>query len=322
DLGLSARDSRRVRIRDRAGAGDPLAAFTLSSIVRAYNPHVVHAHGYRAAWVCTLAGVLTTFPPLVVTAHNLFPSDAERLAAAGVRMALARAHTVIAITQAVANSLSNAGIKAQRLRVIPNGIATPIPKRCRHEVRDALGISNGAPVLIVAARLMEDKGVAWALKAHALLRSRIPAAILLVAGDGPDRDALELMASELELGNSVRFLGFRDDVADLLAASDVCLVPSIAEGQSLVALEAMALGTPVVATSAGGLAEIILDGETGLLVPPMDHVALADATFGILSNPHLAEGLARAGRRHIGQHYTSDLMVDRVAKVYREAATL
>jgi len=322
DLGLSARDSRRVRIRDRTGAGDPPAALTLSSIVRAYRPHVVHAHGYRAAWVCALAGVLTPFPPVVVTAHNLFPADTERLAAAGARMALGRAHTVIAISRAVANSLMQAGIRARRVRLIPNGIQTPVPKRCRREVREALGISDGCPMLIVVARLMEDKGVAWALKAHALLRHRLPEAVLLVVGDGPDRDALELMASELDVDDGVRFLGFREDVADLLAASDVCLVPSIAEGQSLVVLEAMALGVPVVATSAGGLSEVVVDGETGLVVPPMDHGALAEAAFGVLNSRELAEGLAAAGRRHVGLHYTRELMISRTAEVYREAAAV
>lgn len=322
DLGLSARDSRRVRIRDRAGAGDPPAALTLSSIVRSYRPHVVHAHGYRAAWVCALAGVLTPFPPVVVTAHNLFPADTERLAAAGARMALGRAHTVIAITHAVAESLLRAGIRTQRLRVIPNGIQTPTPKRCRREVREALGIPNGSPILIVVARLMEDKGVEWAMKAHALLRHRLPDAVLLVAGDGPDRDALELMASELELGNGVRFLGYREDVPDLLAAADVCLVPSVAEGQSLVALEAMSLGVPVVATSAGGLPEAVVDGQTGLVVPPKDHAALAQAAIGVLSNRELAEALAASARRHVGTHYTRDIMVSRIAEVYREAAVV
>ena len=319
-LGLSARDSRRLRIRDRTGASDPPAALTLSSIVRSYRPHVIHAHGYRAAWVCFLAGILTPLPPLVVTVHNLFPTDIERLASIGARMALGKAHTVIAITRAVAESLSNAGVKMQRLRIIPNGIQVPVPKHNREEVRSTLGIAPQAPVAIVVARLMEDKGVAGAIKAHTVLRQRAPNSVLLIAGDGPDRDAVELMAEELGVKDSVLFLGYRDDVPDLLAASDVCIIPSVFEGQSLVALEAMALGIPVVATSVGGLAEVVQHDKTGLLVDPTDHTALADAAFSLIQNKERAAQLAEAGRNHVLSFYTRDIMVSNVAEVYRSAA--
>ncbi|MGC8835004.1 MAG: glycosyltransferase, partial [Armatimonadota bacterium] len=234
--------------------------------------------------------------------------------------ALGRAHTVIAITRAVAESLSNAGVRMQRLRIIPNGIQVPIPKHSREDVRSALGIAPNAPVAIVVARLMEDKGVAGAIKAHTVLRQRAPNAVLLIAGDGPDRDALELMAEELGVESSVRFLGYRDDVPDLLAASDVCIIPSVFEGQSLVALEAMALGIPVVATSVGGLAEVVQHDKTGLLVDPMNHAALADAAFFLIQNKERARQLAEAGRNYVLSFYTRDIMVSKVAEVYRSAA--
>jgi glycosyltransferase involved in cell wall biosynthesis len=141
---------------------------------------------------------------------------------------------------------------------------------------------------------------------------------LWVAGDGPERAALTQLAGELGLDDRVRFLGRREDAADLLAACDVFVLPSRLEGLGVAALEAMAARRPVVASAVGGLAEAIVDGETGLLVPPDDVDALATALVRLVDDAVLRDRLGSAGPQRIADAYSAQQMVDAYAALYRD----
>ena len=140
----------------------------------------------------------------------------------------------------------------------------------------------------------------------------------MLVGDGPERRRLQALAHELGIAERVAFLGFREDVPRLLESADVVVLPSLAEGLPLAVLEAMAAGTPLVATAIGGTDEAVVDGVTGLLVPPGDASALAAAVNRVLNEPEEARQRAEAAAARVASDFTADQMVVKVESVYNE----
>jgi glycosyltransferase involved in cell wall biosynthesis len=191
------------------------------------------------------------------------------------------------------------------------------PSAPREVLRAQLGEAPETPCLLVAANLVQRKGVDVLLAAVAALAPRSRCA-LWVAGDGPERAALEAASARLGIAERVRFLGRRSDVPDLLEACDVFVLPSRQEGLGVAALEAMARGRPVVASAIGGLGEIVIPEQTGLLVPPGDAAVLAAALERLLADPALARRLGSAGAARVAEHFLAEQMVSAYEALYRE----
>jgi hypothetical protein len=170
------------------------------------------------------------------------------------------------------------------------------------------------PVVLVCARLDEQKGHDVLLEAAA----RLPEVMFILAGDGPERGRLEAQAAALGLTDRVRFLGQRDDVPALLGACDVFALPSLYEGSSLAVLEAMSAGCTVVTSDIPGTNELVIDGQTGLLTPPGDPGALADALRRTLSDPDRRRRLGDSARARVLAEFTADAMARSVTSVYAE----
>jgi glycosyltransferase involved in cell wall biosynthesis len=190
-----------------------------------------------------------------------------------------------------------------------------IAGRGRCAVRAAEGVDAGTPCLLVVASLVHRKGIDVLLKALARLASDGLEPVLWIAGEGEEHSNLERLSTRLQLTKQVRFLGQRDDVADLIQASDLVVLPSRLEGLGVAALEAMALGRPVVASNVGGLAEAIDDEHTGLLVPPEDPAALAAALARLTQDPALRRRLGDAGPQRIEAEYHSEGMTDQYERL-------
>jgi glycosyltransferase involved in cell wall biosynthesis len=146
----------------------------------------------------------------------------------------------------------------------------------------------------------------------------VPNAIFVLVGDGSERASLEAQAARLGIGDRVIFLGYRDDVAELLASCDLLVLPSLYEGLPLSVLEAMAAGKPVVATSVGGTPEAVLDGETGFLVPSRDPTALVRAIQRLLKDACLRRKMGMAGRRRVQRNFSPTQMVAGVTQMYEK----
>jgi glycosyltransferase involved in cell wall biosynthesis len=170
----------------------------------------------------------------------------------------------------------------------------------RSRIRREFALADDRALVGVVGRLhIAQKGQDVMIRALPALQERCPGVALLLVGDGPDRARCEALVSQLGLVHAVRFCGRRDDIPDLLAAVDVVAVPSICEeALPLVALEACAAGRPVVAFESGGLPEVVLHRETGIIVPKGDVGRLSEAIATLLEDPELASGLGEAGRRH------------------------
>jgi len=192
----------------------------------------------------------------------------------------------------------------ERVRAIPNGVEIPPDDpAARARIRAELGL-GAAPVLVSTSRFHPIKGVRHLLDAFALLRAAFPSVRLVLAGDGAERQNLTEQARQLGVADAVVFTGFRADVADLLRAADLFALPSLREGLPNGALEAMAAGLPVVATAADGVPDAVVDGETGLLVPPGQAAPLRDAVARLLTEPNLAARMGHAGRERVREHFS------------------
>jgi len=240
------------------------------------------------------------------------------------RMAAKLAHRVVAISEAVGETLGGCG---DRLRVIPNGIDL-----ARFEDQDpaegtaALGLPAGTPIVLCVGRLEPWKGQHVLVEAAPAILAAHPDARIVFAG-GPaankpeyEKD-LQARCQELGLGEAVVFTGPREDVPALLAAARMLVLPTAtAEPFGRTLIEAMAAGVPVVATDAGGPLEIVLDGKTGHLVPTEDAGALAERIIELLANPGLAQAMGAAGRTRAKTHYDIDRVVGSMATLFEELA--
>ncbi len=223
----------------------------------------------------------------------------------------------VAVSENMACVLRVAMKSEGKVQVIHNGISLDRPKTPSTGLRAALSINFDQPLVLTVARLHPQKGLTYLLSAATC----IPEAMFLVAGEGPERGALEAESRRLGLSERVRFLGHREDVPALLMGCDVFVLPSLFEGLPVSVLEAMGAGKPVVATAIRGTDEAVVHGETGFLVGAGDPLGLADAIRRLLADPGLAQRFGRAGRARIEQQFSSETMVDRVSEMYDEVLT-
>jgi glycosyltransferase involved in cell wall biosynthesis len=295
-----------LRVRNHL---DALAGLRLRRLAR--HADVVHFHTARAH---ALAPFVGGGPPWRVVTRRM---DYVPVGGPYARFLYNRAvDVVIAISEGVRAALLSAGVEPGRIRVVPSGIdpeALAPPPGARETLRTAWGVPPEAVLVLALGALERRKGHAVLLAAAA----HAPGLHYVVCGDGSERDALGRAAASL--GSAVRFVGFRTDVAACLAAADVVALPSLHEGLGVAALEAMAAGRPVVASRVGGLAEVVVDEVTGLLVPPGDAAALGRALARLGADPGLRARLGAAGRARVLARYTVTQMAEGTLACYERA---
>lgn len=305
----------------RPGPVDPAYLRRLVRHLRRERPAVLHCHNTTAWLYGALAGRAAQVPVVVYTEHGRkFPPPRQHWL---VHRLLARLTThTVAVARWLRDCLIEyEGVPPARVTVIPNGI-DPLPFHSLPEPEQgkaALGLSPATPVVGVVARLVPVKNHGCLLRAWREVVARLPGAQLLVIGEGPEEPRLRALVAGLGLGHSVRFLGRRHDVPRLLAAMDVHALCSHSEGTSLTLLEAMAARRPVVATRVGGNPEVVVDGVTGLLVPPGLEGPLAQALVSLLEDSRRARSLGEAGWQRFSRVYSNQAMVAAYEDLYLES---
>jgi glycosyltransferase involved in cell wall biosynthesis len=289
------------------------------------RPAVFHAH---LTWplACKLAlisAIAARVPATIGTIHLYVDSSWtpwQRLQHHGITRGIGR---YIAVSNGVAEKLRRElSVPLDKIRVVPNGVPLTMPPvgngtravSPRRRLRAALGIHDAAPLVLIPGRLERQKGHCYALEAARSL----PGVIFLLAGEGTERAPLEAQASRLGVGDRIRFLGHRQDLPDLLVACDIVCLPSLFEGLPLALLEAMVAGKPIVSTAIPGVDEAVVDGETGLLVPPADPHALESAIRRLMVDPNLAQNLGVAGRARAERFFSIGAMIEGVTRAYDE----
>ncbi|MBI5306826.1 MAG: glycosyltransferase family 4 protein, partial [Planctomycetes bacterium] len=218
-----------------------------------------------------------------------------------------------------------AGIgKESQYDFIYNGIdvASLEKKKCdKIQKRQELGIDAGSLVVITAGRLVPVKGQAYLISALSEIVKEAPNVLLVILGDGELRSSLEEQVRDLKREGLVLFLGMRNDVPEIVSCSDVFALPSINEGFGVVLLEAMAVKCPIVATDVGGVPEVVLDGITGILVPPKDPAQLAKAILKLTKDPQLSARLTESGYQRLKTHFDIQNTVSKMELLYSDLVT-
>ena len=318
DLEAAGVPVTRIGKRHKA---DPFALTKLARFLNAKNFDVVQTWIFAANVYGRLAARWARVP-VVVTAEmavDLWKGPVQR----EIDRRLARwTDRLVGNSRAVVDFYRKVGVPEDRLACIPSGIAAEEPPPVDPTaVRAEFGWAPDAPVVLFVGRLAAQKGVDDLIAALDLLQHVRPDLRSLIVGDGPLRGQLEETAHAFRLlDDAVRFLGHRDDVPRLLAASDLLVLPSLYEGLPNVVLEAMRFRKPVVATAAPGTTEVVIDGETGLLVPLRTPTALAEAIRTVIGDPALARRLGESGRARVEAEFRAETMVARFADLYEQLA--
>jgi glycosyltransferase involved in cell wall biosynthesis len=318
---LEGRGVRAVALGAK-GVCDLRAFGRLLSILRRDRIQIVRGHLFWANVAARLVGRLASVPIVVTTHHDtdvwmrFYHRWIERLTAP-------LSDAVTTCSEAVRrHAIEVFGLPPGLLRTLHNAIEIPEgggDPRGRERVRRDLGASADDLLIGTLGRLVEPKkGLAVFLAAARLLARDFPRARFAIVGDGPARDSLEERAAREGVSHCTTFAGLRRDVPDVMRAFDLFVQPSLWEGFGMTALEAMAVGTPVVASRVGGVPEVVVDGQTGLLVPPGDAQALAAACAQLLRNRDLAARLGRAGAERARARFGIERLVRDIEDLYRE----
>ncbi len=260
--------------------------------------------------------------PLITTFHGSDANRLPRIRGAGMYRELFAGGELFTVgSEFMRQRVASLGAPRDRIVTLPMGVDLTRYRFCERSMPD-----SGALRLLTVARLVEAKGLEYALRAVAIARQRWPSMTYTIAGDGPRRGHLEALALELGLARSVEFLGevTQDEVRSLYQRAHVFVLPSIVsasgdeEGQALVLCEAQACGLPVVATSIGGIPETVVPGRSALLVRQRDPEAMAAALVELAGRSDDWPSMGRAGRRHVEQRFDLEKLNDRLVEVYQQ----
>jgi glycosyltransferase involved in cell wall biosynthesis len=296
------------------------------AVFRAGKPNVVHINngGYPGAISCSAAAIaarIARVPVVVYVVNNIavpYERPSRVLDYPLDRLVVQSVDVFVTASMIASRALASVlRLPTNQHTVIPNAAASG-DARSRESVRKTLSIADDRLVLLVMARLEKRKGHASLLDAIPQLPQQIRDRVLvLIAGDGPERDALEAQAAELNIADRVRFLGHREDRWSLYAAADIIVLPSIGhEDMPIVIIDAMAASRPVVATRVAGIPEQVVDGVTGRLVPPGDSASLSDAIAAILGDNEGRARMGSAARHRYEARYTPQGFVDAYRRLY------
>jgi sugar transferase (PEP-CTERM/EpsH1 system associated) len=293
----------------RRDGNDPLLVWQLFRLFRRVRPDVVHTHAWGTLCEGLIAARLAQVPVVIHGEHGTLQLKPRQ--ARAQRWAWRRAGHLLSVSSRLADRMAErVGIPRDQVTVIRNGVDlsrfVPVD---RHEARRAIGLPPDTLVFGAVGRLVPVKNHALLLDAAAELASGGVACSIVIAGDGPLRGSLEDRVNALGLSDRVRLLGHRSDVEQVFAALDVFVLPSRSEGMSNTILEAMASGLPVVATNVGGADELVINGETGLLVPEGSAPALATALRTLATDATRRRAMGRAGRLRIERQFSLTTMI-------------
>ena len=299
---------------------DLAAAWRLSRVVRQLQPDILHAHDPHGVAMAALALSMSTQPrkPRLVASRRV---DFHLAKHALSKWKYRQVRLFVCASEAIRQILLRDGIPAARAVTVHEGIdvdavraAPPAP------LHQDLWLPHEAPVVGNIGALVPHKGQRYLVDAAAAVVQRQPDTRFVIAGEGELRSALEAQIKARLLTKHVLLAGFRADVFSVLRALDVFVMSSTTEGLGTSLLDAMACGKPVVAAAVGGIPEVVVDGETGLLVPPRDPDALAHAILRLLDDPALRARMGAAGLARVRDRFTAEAMVARTLQAYARLA--
>ena len=307
-------DARRFR---------PSLLSKLVHVLRSNKVDVLHCHNHKANLYGMLAGTLAGTPVILAQMHGLHRARNVRRKLMNM-LVFRRASRIVAIAEAVKQDIlaSNWLVPEEKLSVLEDSVDYDRFAHCtvsRERARGLLGVPVDALVFGTVGRLAPTKGLPFLIEAFCRVREEIACAHLVLLGDGHARAQLEEQAAATPHANAIHFLGHREHIEQYLRGMDVFVMSSVAEGVGRALLEAMAAGVPVVATTVGGIPEVVNSTDVGLLVPPRDPVALSDAMIHLGRMPESQRAaLAASAQERIHRFYSHHVIREKLTHVYEE----
>jgi glycosyltransferase involved in cell wall biosynthesis len=296
-----------------AGDLDLPFAYRLTQFIGQMKPDIVHCHSRRGADV--LGGLAASFADVPAVVSRRVDNTEMRLVAA---LRYRPFRKVIAISEAIARELRERGVEEERLAIIRSAVDADRfddSADCT-AFRREYGVPDAALLIAAAGQLITRKGHRYLLQAAAELRANHARFHVLIFGDGYLRNQLQDQAESLGIADIVTLAGFREDLDDHVGCFDIFVHPALAEGLGVAALKASAAGVPVVGFAAGGLPEAVVNGETGMLVPPEDTGALREAIDALMDDESLRTGLGAAGRKRMREAFSISTMAEKHVALY------
>ena len=288
---------------------DLSAAWRLSRVIKQLQPDIVHAHDPHAVAMAALALSMSTQPKraaLVAARRVDFRLKGNALS----RWKYGQVDRFICASEAIRKILLADGVPASRAVTVHEGIDLGhVAAAAGANLHEELWLPHGSPIVGNVAALVPHKGQRHFVEAAALVVREVPDARFVIAGEGELRPTLEHLIKHLNLEKHVMLAGFRPDVLSVHKGFDIFVMSSITEGLGTSLLDAMACGKPIVATTAGGMPEVVQDGKTGILVPPRNDQAMADAIVKLLKDPALRERMGAAGLSRVNAKFSAERMV-------------
>jgi glycosyltransferase involved in cell wall biosynthesis len=305
-----------VRMR---GEMDVLAIFRLARLMRRKKCRLVHFHDAHSLAMGSAAASLAKVPLRVISRRVDFPLRSNYFSHLKYTKDI---DTLIAVSQNVKEVLIEGGINSEKIRVIPDGIDYLLFKKAASSdyLRRELSFGPDDFLVGIVAHLADHKGHKYLIKATQILKEKAPKIKVIIVGSGPLRMELGKQAKEIDVEDIVFFLGFREDIPQILASLDLFVLSSYLEGLGSSIMDAMASRLPVVATNVGGIPELVVHEETGLLVPPRRSTALAKAILRIYENHELGEKLGRKGYELVHRKFSAEAMANKIILEYERIA--
>jgi len=299
---------------------DLSAAWRLSRLVKQLRPDVIHAHDPHAVAMAALGLSMSTQlakPPLVASRRVDFHMKGNALS----RWKYRQVDCFVCASDAIRKIVVADGVPPSRVVTVHEGIdLAHVAAAPAADLHADLWLPHHAPIVGNVAALVPHKGQRHLIEAAAIVVRQVPDARFVIAGEGELRPQLERQIKERHLEKHVFLAGFRPDILSVHKAFDVFVMSSVTEGLGTSLLDAMACGKPIVATTAGGIPEVVADGETGILVPPRNDEALAAAIVRLLRDEHLRRSMGDAGERRVRERFSSERMVQDTLELYRRVA--
>jgi len=304
---------------------DLKAFLQIWSLIRRLKPHIVHTHTSKAGVIGRMAAWVSRVPIVIHTPHGHvfyghFCSSLSRLFLALERLFARISHHLIALTPAEGKDYLTLNVsKPDSISVIHSGVDLSRfqkAKKQRSRKRKDLGIQPDSLVVGFVGWLLPIKGVRFLVEAMAGVVQQHPKSLLLLVGKGEKEKELRKQAENLGLTDNIHFLGWCQDVEEIMTGFDLFVLPSLNEGMGRVLVEAMALGLPIVASSVGGIPDLVKNEQNGLLVPPADAAALARAISDLLEDKGKRKRMGEAGKR-MCRAYSAEAMMAQINDLYR-----
>jgi len=314
----AAREDIESRLIPCDGQIDRTVIASIRNLSARTNVDIVHAHGYKAD-IYTYFALRGSDIPLVSTCHTWYDNDLfVSLYGMADRLILRRFAAVVAVSDEVKRRLLKAGVQEGKIHLVRNGIdlrpfdnATPSLRK---------NFVDNPPIVGLVGRLSTEKGVDIFLRAAARVLTELPSTKFVVVGEGPDREKLELLIDELKIRESVSMLGHRDDMPSVYASFEIMVSASRQEGLPIAILEGMASRRPLIATTVGAVPTVVLNGRTGVVLPPENFEALASEIVSLLNDSSRRESLGAAARKLVEEEFSAERMTADYLRVYEEAA--